>query len=198
VDGRQLTPTEAVAIIGAVSTPAVAFAGYWFNQNRAEQDRDANRTLLQESQHHETELAAQAQSHERRLRQGERAYVDRSTAYRRVIEWALRTIQQMQLTEPILRTSDMPEPPASLSEDQWRTMMVEVRLFGSADVSSAMEALREKVDSFSGQLMVLRTYREQGGGQLGESWRGLQSDREAAVAAFDHLTDVIRDELARL
>jgi exopolysaccharide biosynthesis predicted pyruvyltransferase EpsI len=46
--------------------------------------------------------------------------------------------------------------------------------------------------------MVLRTYREQGGGQLGESWRGLQSEREAAVDAFNHLTDVIRDELARL
>jgi hypothetical protein len=134
-----VSTTEVVAIVGAFSTPAVAFAGYWFNQRRAAQDRDANRVLLQDTQSHEKELADAAQSHERTLRRGERAYADRSASYRHVIRWTFRTIQQVQLTEPIVKTSDMPEPPESLSDEEWRTMMTEVRLFGSRDVSDAME-----------------------------------------------------------
>jgi hypothetical protein len=197
----SVTTTEVLAIIGAVSTPAVAFAGYWFNQRRAAQDRKANRELLQDTQQHERELAEGSHSHDRNLRQGERAYADRSTTYRQVIQWAFRTIQQVQLSEPILRTSDMPEPPENLSEEEWRTMMIEVRLFGSADVLQAMETFRESVSSFSGHLMVLRTYRDQGGApgeQTSGAWRELQSAREEAATSFDHLSASIRDELASL
>lgn len=195
-----MSATAAVAVIGAISTPLVAVAGYVFNQKRAARDRETTRNLAQDAHSHERQLAAQARAHERQMRQGERAYEDRKAAYRVVIEWALRTTQQVQLTEPILTTSGMPEPPDNLTEDQWRAMMIDVNLVGSSEVGEAMSAFREAAVDFSGRLMVWRTLREQRGTaqQMTDAHQAMQGAREAVGTAFEQLTELIRTELANL
>jgi hypothetical protein len=177
-----MSATAAVAVIGAISTPVVAFAGYLFNNSRARGDREAARTLASDTQEatrtlaadahlHERELAQQAQAHERELRQSERAYDDRKIAYRTVLEWALIAVQQVQLTEPILRWEGMPAPPPPVSEDQWRKVQIESRLFGSTEVSAALTDFYAHVNDFNGRLMVWRTMVEQRGPaqQVGEA-----------------------------
>jgi hypothetical protein len=163
-----VTTAETVAIIGSISTPVVALAGFAFNAWRAGQDRQAA-----------ARLAEQAQMHERQLTQGGRAYTDRGNAYRGVIGWALREIQQVELTMPIITFEGTPEPPASLPEDQWEAMMIEVRLFGSRAVFEAMNDFRDKVRGFAAHVMVQRTFREERvrGSQVLESWRELQASR---------------------
>ena len=185
-----------ISIVGIVSTATVAGAGYWFNERRAKADRETNRQLAQDAHTHERQLAEQAQGHERQVRQGERAYDDRKTAYRRVVAWGLRTMQQIQLSEPILKTSGMPdEPPPDLDEGEWDAMMIEVRLFGSSDVIDAMEKFRSSAIAFSAQLMAFRVIRDQRGQP---PWQELEETRQAASSSFDGLTDVIRNELASL
>jgi hypothetical protein len=51
-----MSTTAVVAIVGVVSTPVVALAGYWFNDRRARADRTATRELTTESHTHEREL----------------------------------------------------------------------------------------------------------------------------------------------
>ena len=184
-----MTTAETIALIGSISTPSVAFAGYVFNAWRAGQDRQET-----------ARMAEQAQEHERRVTQGGRAYVDRGNAYRAVLTWALRTVQQVELTMPLMTFEGTPEPPESLPNDQWDAMMVEVRLFGSREVSEAMTDFRNKVSDFSGHVMVQRTYRQQGvrGIQVTESFKELQAAREKCQASYDSLADTIRDELASL
>jgi hypothetical protein len=84
-----MTATAVVAIVGAISTPVVAIAGYMFNERRAREDRAATRALADDTHGHERELAAAARSHERLLRVGERVYEDRKATYRLVLRWAL-------------------------------------------------------------------------------------------------------------
>jgi hypothetical protein len=184
--------TEVVAIIGASSTVGVAVAGYGFNYLAAGR-------LARQAQQHERQLADAAHAHERQLRQGERAYDDRKTTYRQVLAWALVTVQQVVLTEPLITFGDMPEPPEDVSAEDWRAMLVEVGLFGSPTVSDAMEAFRDKVHEFRGHVMTYRTLRDQGATQqLTQSREAMQRAKTDTSTAYDQLTRQIRDELANL
>src|SRR5215218_266987 len=100
--------TVIVALIGAVATVATAIVGYIVNYRAGVRLHEANRELADETHRHERELAEKGQAHERQLRQGERAYEDRKATYRQVSKWALVTAQQVQATEPILRTGRDP------------------------------------------------------------------------------------------
>jgi hypothetical protein len=59
-----MSATATVAIIGAISTPLVALAGFVYNERRAHADRAANREL------------AEAQHREEHLRNRQAAYLD--------------------------------------------------------------------------------------------------------------------------
>jgi hypothetical protein len=190
--------TVAVALIGAVATVATAIGGYVANYLAGIRLHEANRELAVETHRHEGELAEKAQPHERQLRQGERAYEDRKTTYRRVGTWALVTTQQVQATEPLMRTGQDPEPPPSLSDEEWSDMLIEVGLFGSPEVSEVMEDFKSKVRGFSGHLMTFRNLAAHEGALRGESAIAINNARGEVTHAYERLTGAMRDELASL
>jgi hypothetical protein len=108
-------------------------------------------------------------------------------------------MQQVALTEPLITFGDTPEPPEDVSPEEWRAMLVKVGLFGSPTVSDAMEAFRDKVHGFRGHVMTYRTLRQQGATQqLAQSGEAMQQAKTETNAAYDQLSNLIRDELASL
>lgn len=188
-----MSTTEVVAIIGAGSTLGVAVAGYAFNYFTAGR-------LARDAHQHERELADAAQAHERQLRQGERAYGDHKTAYRQLLKWMLVSMRQVELTEPLLRVSGMPEPPPNIPEDEHQAMLIEVSAFGSPEVSDALTEYSDKVRSFHLDVDLWRTLQEQHAEpqQTRDSYRKIHPARELARDAFEKLRTLIRDELANL
>lgn len=81
------------------STPAVAIAGYVFNQRRADADRAATRQLAEDSDVHERQLAEGQREHEARMRRNERLHNARRETYLDVLRQFLVEVQIVERTE---------------------------------------------------------------------------------------------------
>jgi len=183
-----MSATAVVAIVGAISTPVVAIAGYFFNHVTSRSDREAAR-----------QLAKDAHDHELEVRRRERAYEDRKSAYRAALTWALVAVQRVELTEPVLSYEGMPEAPEAPGDDEWRDLHVEIHAFGSEQVDQAFQSLLDKLKAFYGYVMSLRLIRAQGGrATQDEPWKEVVRTRTEVHDAYDALRRRIRDELASL
>jgi hypothetical protein len=182
-----MTGTEIVAITGAITTPTIAVAGYLFNHWGSKNDRAAARNLAQD-----------AHAHERSLRQSERAYEARSMAYRMVLEWALRTIQQIELTAPIVSTNLTPSPPDSLSEEHYNEMRVELAAHGSAEVEEAFEEYRTAARRFFVHAGIVERHEQQSSTGVFEAMEKRDEVRDEAHDVYERLVTTIKDELATL
>jgi hypothetical protein len=107
------------------------------------------------------------------------------------------TAQQVQATEPILRTNQTPDPPPDIPAEEWSRMLREVGLFGSPDVSKAMNEFRDKVSDFSGNLAMYRILRDQNE-PVGETGKAMHNARGEVTRAYERLAKVMNDELANL
>ena len=154
-----MNATAIVAVIGAVSTPLVAAAGFWFNDRRANHDRTAARQLAEDSQQHELALRREEQGHELDVRRRERAYEDRRASYRNALEWALVRVQQVELTDPIVRFTGMPTRPTICLRESSTGCRSKVAAFGSNEVLSG--TFQDTVQEFQGRQMVVSTLRNQ-------------------------------------
>jgi hypothetical protein len=184
-----MTSTETVAVIGAISTTAVAIAGYGFNVWRASQDRKAAK-----------DMAVEAQAHELRLAQGSRAYGDRKDADRRVVAYAVRTMNQVELTLPMLEDSDTPKPPENLPPDAYEAMNTEIALFGSPAAAEAFKEFLMTLQPFRAAVWAFEAMKNQAamGAEVTGSFGEVHKARESVRATFETLTSTIRDELASL
>jgi hypothetical protein len=130
-DGRAsfapaMSATEIVAVVGAISTPVVALAGYGFNERRSRDDRAATRELAQDSHEHEGLLAEAQREHEAELRRNERLYTDRKETYVELLKVAAIAMERVRLTEPIITTASMPKMPDPPSDERWEDMQARV------------------------------------------------------------------------
>jgi len=173
----------------AISTPVVAIAGYVFVYRSASRDRVAARELARDSRDHEIDA-----------RRRERAYEARKEAYRIVLQWALRTMQQVQLTNPILTFAGTPAPPENVAPEVFDSMNVELAAFGSPEVRQEVEEFRDAVDSFFARNATVVTMQQQSGpGQhVADAFEARDAARQAARDAFDELAAAINEDLSTL
>jgi hypothetical protein len=191
-----MNTTELVAVIGAISTPAVAIAGYVFNERRVREDRKSTRDLSVESHRHERELAEAARAHERQLRVGERLYDDKKETYRVVLTWALRAIQQVEEMASSIRDGDVPAEAEAAPDVVFNHMMVQVNAFGSPEVAEALESFFATFKRFAAAVASIRMAPAKAAEQASRA--RVRGARVEARVAYEGLTARIRDELANL
>jgi hypothetical protein len=191
-----MSATETVAIVGAISTPAVALAGYVFSEWRSRGDRAATRQLAAETHLHERELAEGGRKHEESLRRNERLYNARRDTYLDVLRQFLVEVQIVQRTENPMSLREAPEMPP---ENEWRDLRARVGAFGTEEVGKAVEAFDTKVRKFHGAVNVYRGMSEQlAPDPAVEEFRRMEEARAEAVAAYDVVQTLVRDDLANL
>lgn len=140
-----MSATAAVAIIGAVATPAVAIAGFVFNHRRAQADRAATRELAHDTHTHELQLAEGQREHEQELRRKERLFDARRETYVDVLRQFLVEVQIVDRRE---NPASSREPPEMPPEHEWTDLRARVGALGSKDVVSAVDSLDSKVREF--------------------------------------------------
>ena len=130
----------------------------------------------------------------------ERAYEDRKEAYRTVLKWALVTIQQVQLTNPLLTFAGTPDPPENVPPEVFDKMNIEVAAFGSPEVKQTLEEFREAADQFFFRSATLRTMQQQAGpeGGLTGAYEARDAARQTARDRFDELAAAINADLTML
>jgi hypothetical protein len=178
------------ALLGTLATVVVAIAGYVFNWKTSAGDREAARQLAQDA--HEHGMVA---------RRSDRAYTERREAYRLLLAWALIRMQQLELTEPVVTWTGMPEPPAGPSAEMYREIRVALAAFGSPAVDTAFADFLQAYHDFSVAVGTLRAIRDQAGGggvDLTGPHARLEEKRTAAHAEFDRLIGLVKDELGSL
>jgi hypothetical protein len=192
-----MSPTDVVAIVGAISTPLIALAGYKFNEIRSRDDRASARALAEDSHRHERELAEKQREHEAQLRRSERAYNDRREAYVDLLQHAMILVERVDLTEPIITFDNMPEPPENPSVVEWRNLQARVTAYGSPTVGEAAETFYAKARGFFAQAGVYRMMKDQGGDFVGPA-EAMAAAREEVGMTFKQLQTLVRDDLAKL
>jgi hypothetical protein len=188
--------TEIVAIVGAISTPVVAIAGYVFNERRSRDDRAATRKLTEDSHAHERQLAEGQREHEERLRRNERLYNARREAYLDVLRQTLVEVQIVERTEnPI----SLREPPEMPRENEWRDLRARVGAFGSREVGDAVKTFDSKVREFHNAVNAYRGMSERPAPDAAvEEFGEITKARGEATAAYEAVRTLVRDELANL
>jgi hypothetical protein len=181
--------TAAIAIIGAITTPSVAVAGYVFAYRSRSRDREIEATL-----------AHDAHDHERKLAWASRAYDDKKSAYLTAMGYALVTIQRVALTEPLLTFAGQPEPPDPVDPDTWTRMHVEVGTFGSEEVDEALTVLLEATRDFNFAVGTFRTIKDQEatGTALFDSRQAMDKARASVTDAFNALRTAVNTDLRTL
>jgi hypothetical protein len=198
-----VSATEIVAIVGAISTPAVAIAGYVFNQRRADADRAATRQLAEDSHVHERQLAEGQREHEARLRRNERLHNARRETYLDVLRQFLVEVQIVERTENPTSLRERPEMPP---ENEWRDLRARVGAFALPEVGEAVQAFDSKVREFHNAVNVFRDVVNALGRvsdeiapkQAPEEFRAMENARAEAVAAYEGVQTLVRDDLANL
>jgi hypothetical protein len=189
-----MTTTEIVAVIGTISTPVVAIAGYIFNERRARADRQATRELAEDSHGHERQLAEGQRTHEALLRRHERLYEVRRQTYLDLLRQFLVEVQIIERTEWLGDREPPPPPP----EHEYREIRAQVGVFGSRDVSEAVEALDSAIRGFHNAVDVYRGARDQKEGPARKEYEEVNAARTEASTAYVRVRTLVRDELARL
>jgi len=186
-----VTATATVAIVGAISTPVVAIAGYVFHEVSARRDRSAA-----------LDLARENNTHELQVRRRERIYDDLKSTYRAALEWALLIVQGVQLTDPIITMTNTPAPPEEPPDEVWNAMRINVSVFGSPEVEKALDDFRAAARSFfinAGVVDMLQRQGVQSGNQgLIDALQQREDRRAEAADAYDRLATQIKAELAAL
>jgi hypothetical protein len=190
--------TEIVAIVGAVSTPAVAFAGYWFNERRSRDDRAATQQITEDSHRHERQLAEGQREHEAQLRRSERAYNDRRDTYVELLNHAMILVERVDLTEPIITYENMPKPPENPSPDKWRDLQARVTAYGSQEVGEAADEFYAKARAFFVAADVYRMVKNQPGATFEQEGQAMLAAREEVGRTFKRLQILVREDLANL
>ena len=179
-----MTATAVVAIVGAVATPVVAIAGYFFNELSSRRDRSSALDLSRETHRHELEL-----------RRRERSYDDVKTTYRAVLEWGLSVAESVMLTNPMVTVEGMaepPEPPTEPPEEQWNKVRIDVSVFGSEDVEKAFDGFREAARDFFFRAGFAKVVESQ------EAKEAREAARERAGKAYEELAAKIKAEMAAM
>jgi hypothetical protein len=202
-----MNATEIVAIVGAISTPAIAIAGYIFNERRSRDDRAATRELAEDSHAHERQLAEGERDHAERLRRNERLYDARRDTYLDLLRQFLLEVQIVQRTEDLVGLREPPDPP---TEEEWRDLRARVGAFGSAEVVHAVEEFDSQVRTFHNAVNVYRGMLWQNVGDeqpipkgIGphtpmDEYREMERQRTLAVKGYEEVATLIREELGNL
>jgi hypothetical protein len=201
-----VSATEIVAIAGAISTPVVAIAGYVFSERRSRGDRAAARELADDAHSQERQLADAQRKHEAELRRRERLYTARRETYLGLLRQFLVEVQIVQRTEDLMHKREPPEMPP---EYEWRDLRARVGAFGSPEVGEAVEMFDSKVRAFHEAVNVFGGTSDQlaegrpippgiGPHTPMEEYRAMETARAEAVAAYDVVQTLVRDELANL
>jgi hypothetical protein len=181
-----MSATEVVAIVGAISTPLVAIAGYGFAEWRSRGDRDAAR-----------QLAEEAHGHERELARGARLYERRSPVYESLMRVVQPTMEHVEARNPIISFSTEPPLPPEPSLDDQREVQIQLRTHGSKEVGDAFQEWFQKVRLFMLHASTYEMIRSQGvGGDLAESAKQMHAARDEARDVADKLARLVSDELA--
>lgn len=184
--------------VAVLVTGGVAVAGYLFNFFSSSRDRTEARALAKDAQEHDLMTRDNAQAHDLELRRRERAYKSRKAAYESALQWALLSVQQVQLTDPLLRYEGMPDPPEN-RPGLFDQMIVELSVFAPQQVEDALDAFRESITTFEGRQMVVNGLREQpGAGDRVEAYTARDEARTAVADAFETFRRTMRDDLAAL
>ena len=177
--------TEVVAIVGAISTLAAAIAGYGFSEWRARGDRAAARELARR----------------------ERLYNTKLEPYLDLLRQLLVEVQIVQRTEDLL--GGQREPPKMPPDHEWRDLRARIGVVASPEVGEAVDMFDAKVREFHNRVNVFRGKSDElAGGQpippgIGphtpmDEYRAMEAAREEAVAAYEPVQTLVRDELANL
>jgi hypothetical protein len=193
-----MNATAVVAVVGAISTPVVAIAGYVFNERRSHVDRQAARQLAEDSHDHERQLAEGQREHEAGLRRSERLYAARRETYLDLLRTCLLLVERIELTEPIITTASTPEPPEPPNDDEWRELRARVGAFGSTQVSEAADALYQKAGAFYSAVIGYRLNREHPSGDLPAAAERMTGLRSEVQLTLEDLQALVRDELENL
>ena len=177
---------DAVALAATIGGSAVALAGVGVTAWSIRQQRASAR-----------ELAALQHGHERDLARGARLFERRAAAYEAMLGFLQVIWERILDTEPILRLEGTPDPPDQPPPDEWRSMYVRLRTFGSTPVASLYDDFANATHDFFIQVNLLRSTRDQPG-QGAMPWQQLQDARERVKEIYDRLEVVVSDELASL
>jgi hypothetical protein len=181
-----MSATEVVAIVGAISTPLVAVAGYGFAEWRSRGDRHAAHRLAEEAHGHERELA-----------RGARLYERRAPVYESMIKVVQPTMEHVEARNPVISFSNQPQLPPEPSVDDQRELQIQLRTHGSKEIGDAFQDLVQRVRSFMLNASTYETIRDQGGrDDLAASGTRMHDAREKAREAADKLARLVSDELA--
>jgi hypothetical protein len=131
--------TSFVAVAGAISTPVVALAGYWFNERRGRDDRAAGRELAKDTHEHERELARAAHDDERKLARDARVSADVRMVYEELLRFVFLLEDAINRTKPIIAPA--PSPPPMPPEDEVREVMARVSTVASEEVVAEIDVL---------------------------------------------------------
>jgi hypothetical protein len=134
--------------ISILATVVVALAGFHFNDRNAKRDREARAAQ-----------AAQEHEHAERLARSERTYRTRSEAYAE----AARVLRMEGLVvwraDAFAYPEGTPHPDLKdpIGEVEWARIMGKVGVHSSREALEALENVRERMNSFTLAMTVLRT-----------------------------------------
>lgn len=196
------------AELGIVATVVVALAGFYFNALNAKRDRDAR-----------ADQAAREHEHAERLARSERTYRTRSEAYAE----AARVLRMEGLVvwraDAFAYPEGTPYPDLKdpIGEAEWARIMGKVGMHSSGATLEALENVRQRMNSFTLAMTLLRTLQEIAAREQDEAdsgrvdrgpdynpWRApglvkaqedVQECRQDAYEAIDAAEAIMRDEL---
>jgi hypothetical protein len=129
-----------------------------------------------------------------------RVQSNREATYVDVLEYAIRTAQGVERTEPIMSYEGAPGPPDPLPDTELRALEARVRAFGSSDVRGALKRFGEAAQAFhiaAADLTATRAsaLRGQGPDRVPAAWKEADEARKRFRLEVDALSELINKEL---
>lgn len=118
----------------------------------------------------------------------------RKDVYEEILEYAYRTEDTVDRTEPLITWAGAPGPPAWPSEDEVRRQNARTATWGSPLMRAKLLELKGAVQAFQGSVFILQTNRP-GGLETAEQVKEVGRKREVVKRIVKELIDLANQEL---
>jgi hypothetical protein len=175
-----MTASEGLAFAGIILSALLGYLGY----RTGREARVDARELAREARDSAADEARKARLFERR-----------KDVYEEVLEYAYRTEDSVDRTEPLVTWKGAPGPPAWPTEDEVRRQNARTAAWGSKELLGKLIELKQATQEFQGAVFVLMSNRA-AEMESGDDVKKVWTTRETVKALVEDVIELVNQELA--